>query len=92
MVWGEGGSFSARRVTNPSASESAVYFVRPTVGPTTCAPHKRLSIANVQIQRLDKLNSSTIFDLGTWAAQGSGVLVNLKDVSVFNGDLTISPY
>lgn len=62
---GEGRPVTATRVTNPTTtSESAVYFVRPSVPPTKCAPRTPLSIANVEVRKL--ADSNTVFNLTDW--------------------------
>ena len=62
---GTGQPVTATRVTNASTTtESAVYFVRPSVPPTVCAPRTPLSIANVEVRKL--ADSSTVFNLTEW--------------------------
>lgn len=62
---GDGRAVTATRVTNPTTtSESAVYFVRPSVAPTKCAPRTPLSIANVEVRKL--ADSNTVFNLTDW--------------------------
>lgn len=62
---GEGYPVTATRVTNPSTTtESAVYFVRPSVPPTVCMPLTPLSIATVEVRKLK--DSSSVFNLTDW--------------------------
>ncbi|MCE4553608.1 cyanophycinase [Roseateles cellulosilyticus] len=62
---GEGHPVTATRVTNASTtSESAVYFVRPSVAPTVCRSQQPLSIANVEVRKL--ADSTTVFNLTEW--------------------------
>ncbi len=81
------GGVSARRVTNVSTTtESAVYFVRPAVAPSTCASGKPLAMYGVEIRKL--ADSSTVFDLGNW----SGLPV-YKTVDAVAGQLSpANPY
>jgi cyanophycinase-like exopeptidase len=88
LVQGNKGAnpFTARRVTNPSTStESAAYFVRPSITPSECAPGQPLTMYAVEIKKL--ADSNTIFNLSDW----SGLPV-YKTVDVFSGGLTSSPY
>jgi cyanophycinase-like exopeptidase len=76
---------TARRVTNVSTtSESAVYFVRPTLAPTVCAPGQALTMRNIEVRKL--ADSNVVFDLSNWT--GTAPLY----VDVINGALTASPY
>jgi len=62
---GDGHPVTATRVTNPSTTtESAIYFVRPSVPPTVCKPLTPLSIATVEIRKL--ADSKTVFNLTEW--------------------------
>lgn len=62
---GDGHPVTATRVTNPSTTtESAVYFVRPSVPPTVCKPLTPLSIATVEVRKL--ADSETVFNLTEW--------------------------
>lgn len=62
---GDGQPVTATRVTNPSTTtESAVYFVRPSVPPTVCKPLTPLSIASVEVRKL--ADSQTVFNLSEW--------------------------
>jgi cyanophycinase-like exopeptidase len=62
------GKFTARRVTNVSTtSESAVYFISVTQGPTLCAPDKPLAIATPTIE-IRKLDDSRPFNLSNWSS------------------------
>ena len=62
---GDGHPVTATRVTNPSTTtESAVYFVRPSVPPTVCRPLTPLSIATVEVRKL--ADSKTVFNLTEW--------------------------
>lgn len=81
------GGVSARRVTNVSTTtESAVYFVRPVVAPSTCAAGTPLAMYGVEIRKL--ADSSTVFDLGNW----SGLPV-YKTVDAVAGQLSpANPY
>ena len=83
---GETQPYTARRVTNPSnmTTESAVYFVRPSIPPTTCASGNPLTMRTVEIQRL--MDSNTIFNLSDWTGLPSYF------VDAISGSLTSSPY
>lgn len=62
---GVGRPVTAVRVTNPSTTtESAVYFVRPTIPPTVCKPRTPLNIASVEVRKL--ADSKTVFNLTEW--------------------------
>jgi len=62
---GDGHPVTATRVTNPSTTtESAVYFVRPSIPPTVCKPLTPLSIATVEVRKL--ADSKTVFNLTEW--------------------------
>lgn len=62
------GKFTARRVTNVSTtSESAVYFISVTQGPTLCAPDKPLAIATPTIE-IRKLGDARPFNLSNWSS------------------------
>jgi cyanophycinase-like exopeptidase len=68
LVQGNGANLpvTARRVTNISTtSESAVYFVRPSVAPSLCANKKPLTIHTVEVKKL--ADSNTVFNLSEWA-------------------------
>jgi cyanophycinase-like exopeptidase len=78
---GEGHPVTATRVTNAStSSESAVYFVRPSVSPTACKPQLPLSISNVEVRKL--ADSKTIFNLTEWTG-----VATYKYVDVISGQL-----
>ena len=62
---GDGRPVTATRVTNPSTTtESAVYFVRPSIPPAVCKPLTPLSVATVEVRKL--ADSATIFNLTEW--------------------------
>jgi cyanophycinase-like exopeptidase len=62
---GVGAPVTATRITNPSTtSESAVYFVRPSVPPTVCKPQVPLSISSVEVRKL--ANDKEVFNLTDW--------------------------
>jgi cyanophycinase-like exopeptidase len=62
---GDGKPVTATRVTNRSTTtESAVYFVRPTVPPTDCKPKTPLTIPTVEVRKL--ADSKTVFNLSDW--------------------------
>ncbi|MEO7159286.1 MAG: cyanophycinase [Polaromonas sp.] len=87
LVQGNGAAqpYTARRVTNLSTTtESAVYFVRPSIPPTTCASKKPLTMRTVEIQKL--MESNTIFNLSEWTGLPS------YSVDALSGSLTSSPY
>ncbi|MBA5687517.1 cyanophycinase [Rugamonas apoptosis] len=81
------GTTTARRVTNVSTTtESAVYFVRPAVAPSTCVAGSPLAMYGVEIRKL--ADSATVFDLGNW----SGLPV-YKTVDAVAGQLSpANPY
>ncbi len=63
---GNGNPVTARRVSNPSSTtESAVYFVRPSVPPSVCRPKTPLSVSTVEVRKLADPNS--IFNLSDWS-------------------------
>lgn len=79
---GYGLPVTAKRVTNPSTTtESAVYFVRPSVPPTVCKPKTPLTIASVEVRKL--ADSNTTFNLTEW----SGVPL-YESLSVNAGELS----
>ncbi|MFB9288899.1 cyanophycinase [Pseudoduganella plicata] len=62
---GSGKPVTAKRVSNPSATtESAVYFVRPSVPPGVCAPKTPLTVSDVEVRKL--ADSNTVFNLTDW--------------------------
>ena len=69
LVWGNPrGGYQGRRVTNPSTTtESAVYFVNVTQGPTACTAGKPLDVpaSSVTIRKLAE--SSSTIDLPDWS-------------------------
>lgn len=57
---------TAMRATNISTStESAVYFVRPSVAPSVCANQTPLTIHSVEVKKL--ADSATVFNLSDWS-------------------------
>lgn len=58
----------------------SVYFLKPTIAPTVCAPKQPLTFRNVMVERLSGGGS---FNLGTWAGQGTV----RYDLSAENGSL-----
>ncbi|RYE81687.1 MAG: cyanophycinase [Oxalobacteraceae bacterium] len=79
---GDGKPVTAVRVTNPStSSESAVYFVRPSVPPTICKPHLPLSIPNVEVRKLS--DSKTVFNLTDWVG-----VAPYRYIDVISGQLS----
>ena len=86
LVQGDGliTPFTGRRVTNPSSTtESAVYFVRPMEVPKVCNSGAPLSVAQVEVR---KLNDSSVFNLSDWAGKPA------RYVDVTAGILSSSPY
>lgn len=78
---GSGKPVTAKRVTNPSTTtESAVYFVRPSVAPTVCSPKTPLTVADVEVRKL--ADSNTVFNLTEW----TGVPV-YEQIDVTSGTL-----
>lgn len=68
LVQGNGASrpVTATRSTNISTTtESAVYFVRPSVAPGVCAARTPLTIHGVEIKKL--ADSNTVFNLSDWS-------------------------
>ena len=62
---GDGNQVTATRVTNASTpTESAVYFVRPSVPPSVCRPKTRLTVSTVEVRKL--ADSHTVFNLTEW--------------------------
>lgn len=85
LVEGQSSNYVARRVTNPSTTtESAVYFLRPLVSPTTCASGRPLSLSAVEIRKL--ANDNDVFDLGAWRG------LSPYYVDAVSGLLTSDPY
>ena len=58
----------------------SVYFLKPTIAPTVCAPKQPLTFRNVMVERLSGDGS---FNLGTWRGQGTA----RYDLSAENGSL-----
>ncbi|MBS0340530.1 MAG: cyanophycinase [Proteobacteria bacterium] len=80
-----GGPVTARRVTNSSTTtQSAVYFVRPSIAPATCAAGQPLTMLTVEIRKL--ADSETVFNLSNWSG------VSPYYVDTYAGALTSSPY
>ena len=78
---GAGHPVTATRVSNVSSTtESAVYFVRPSVPPTVCRPRTPLTIPTVEIRKL--ADSQTVFNLTDW----TGVPI-YEHVNVTGGQL-----
>ncbi|GGY36646.1 cyanophycinase [Pseudoduganella albidiflava] len=62
---GDGKPVTAKRVTNPSTTtESAVYFVRPSVPPSVCEPKTPLTVSTVEVRKLD--DPAGVFNLTDW--------------------------
>ncbi|QBE61663.1 cyanophycinase [Pseudoduganella lutea] len=62
---GNGKPVTAKRVTNPSTTtESAVYFVRPSVPPSVCEPKTPLTVANVEVRKL--ADPDGVFNMTDW--------------------------
>ena len=62
---GDGKPVTAKRVSNTSTeTESAVYFVRPSVAPSVCSPKTPLTIADVEVRKL--ADSNTVFNITDW--------------------------
>jgi cyanophycinase-like exopeptidase len=62
---GAGNPVTATRVSNPSTkTESAVYFVRPSVPPSVCRPKTPLTVSTVEVRKLG--DSNTVFNLTDW--------------------------
>ena len=62
---GNGNPVTAKRVTNSSTTtESAVYFVRPSVPPSVCRPGTPLTAAGVEVRKLS--DSNTVFNITEW--------------------------
>lgn len=62
---GAGHPVTATRLSNASSTtESAVYFVRPSVPPTLCQPRTPLTIPTVEVRKL--ADSQTVFNLTDW--------------------------
>ena len=67
LVQGNGNGYpvTAKRVTNPSTTtESAVYFVRPSVPPSVCRSKTPLTVPNVEVKKL--ADSNTVFNITDW--------------------------
>ncbi|GGX89610.1 hypothetical protein GCM10007386_20570 [Pseudoduganella dura] len=62
---GNGKPVTARRVTNASTTtESAVYFVRPSVPPSVCRPKTPLTVSTVEVRKL--ADSNRVFNITDW--------------------------
>jgi cyanophycinase-like exopeptidase len=82
---GQGSSVTAKRITNPlTKTESAVYFVRPSVAASTCAAAKPLAMYSVEIKKL--ADSNTVFNLSEWSG-----LPTYKTVDAVAGRLSPWP-
>ena len=80
---GNGNPVTAKRVTNPTTTtESAVYFVRPSVPPSVCRAKTPLTVPNVEVKKL--ADSNTVFNITDW----TGVPL-YKHMDVTSG--TLSP-
>lgn len=80
---GNGNPVTAKRVTNPTTTtESAVYFVRPSVPPSVCKAKTPLTVPNVEVKKL--ADSNTVFNITDW----TGVPL-YKHMDVTSG--TLSP-
>lgn len=82
---GQGSPVTAKRVTNPSNTQSAVYFVRPSVAASTCAAKTALAMYSVDIKKLADPN--TVFNLTDWSG-----LPTYKKVDAVAGQLSSNPY
>lgn len=62
---GNGNPVTATRVSNATTTtESAVYFVRPSVPPSICQPKTPLTISTVEVRKLS--DSNNVFNLTDW--------------------------
>jgi cyanophycinase-like exopeptidase len=62
---GSGKPVTAKRISNASTTtESAVYFVRPSVPPSVCRPKTPLTVSTVEVRKL--ADSNTVFNLTDW--------------------------
>ena len=62
---GNGKPVTGKRISNASTTtESAVYFVRPTVPPSACRPKTPLTVSTVEVRKL--ADSNTVFNLTDW--------------------------
>lgn len=62
---GNGKPVTAKRISNPSTTtESAVYFVRPSVPPSVCKPKTPLTVSTVEVRKL--ANSDSVFSITDW--------------------------
>ena len=78
---GDGNPVTATRVSNASTTtESAVYFVRPSVAPSVCKPRMPLTISTVEVRKLS--DSNTVFNLTDWSG-----LPLYKHLDVTSGQL-----
>lgn len=82
---GDGRPITASRVTNTSTTtESAIYFVRPSVPPTVCKPRTPLSVANVEVRKL--ADSRTVFNLTDWTGLPVYRFVDVNAGQLFPAD------
>lgn len=82
---GDGKPVTATRVTNPSTTtESAVYFVRPSVAPTVCMPKQPLTIPSVEVRKL--ADSATVFNLTDWTGAPIYRHVDVNSGALFPAD------
>lgn len=82
---GDGKPVTAKRVTNTSTTtESAVYFVRPTVAPTVCSPKTPLTVADVEVRKL--ADSHTVFNLTDWTGVPVYERIDVTSGTLFPSD------
>ncbi len=61
------GTVTGRRVTNVSSTtESAVYFVSITQGPTSCVAGRPLDAHSIELRKI--ADDTTVIDFGNWSA------------------------
>lgn len=81
--------FNGRRVTNTPApaTESAVYFVSVTQGPTLCAAGKPLAIGASAVQIRKLADSNSVINLSDWTSYPIH-----RSVGVSSGVVSPNPY
>jgi cyanophycinase-like exopeptidase len=82
---GNGNPVTAKRVTNPSTTtESAVYFVRPSVPPSVCKSKTPLTVPNVEVKKL--ADSNTVFNITDWTGVPLYKQLDVTSGALFQAD------
>jgi cyanophycinase-like exopeptidase len=82
---GSGKPVTAKRITNVSTTtESAVYFVRPSVPPSVCKPRTPLSAPTVEVRKL--ADSNGVFNITEWTGVPVYKYLDVTSGSLFPAD------